>query len=74
MSEAAVSDYNGQPLREGARVEAWYDGVRYTATVKKIRPQHPASGYRDVILVRESDHAEVRSFSDAVVVIGETET
>jgi hypothetical protein len=67
---ATVSDYHGNPLSEGARVEAWLDGARYTATVKEIK--YPAgSGYRDIILIREDDHTEVQSFSDAVVVIGQ---
>jgi hypothetical protein len=72
MSANLVTDYHGQPLHEGFRVEGWYDGVRFTARVKEIRPHDPASpDYRHVILVRDNDLAEVQSFSDAVVVIGE---
>ncbi len=66
-----VSDYHGKPLSEGARVEAWRDGVRYTATVKEINPSAPA-GYHSVTLVREDDRTEVHSVSDAVAVIAST--
>ena len=64
-----VHDYNGRELTEGAHVEGWYDGIPYTATVKEIRPGPGA--YRDVILVRDGDSAEVKSFSDAVMIIEE---
>ena len=66
-----IRDYHGQALTEGAHVEAWRDGVRYTATVKEIRPQAPA-GYREVVLIRDDNHTEMRSFSDAVVVLGDS--
>lgn len=66
---STVTDYNGNALTAGARVEAWRDGVRYTAKVKEIVPHLPASDCRHVILVREADGAEVESFSDAVVVL-----
>ncbi len=69
-----VNDYNGNPLRAGAYVEGWHDGLPYFATVKEIEPPEPGSGYRRVILVRDGDQAEVRSFSDAIAVIGEDET
>jgi hypothetical protein len=68
-----VTDYHGKPLNEGARVEAWLHGVRYTATVKEIRPQAPA-GYREIVLIRDDNGTEARSFSDAVVVIGQGES
>lgn len=66
-----VSDHHGKPLREGVRVEAWRDGVRFTARMKEVRPRDPGSGYHRVILVRDGDQVDVRSFSDAVAVISE---
>lgn len=67
-----VADYNGNPLAEGDRVEAWRDGTRYTATVKKIRPHAPGDGdFRRVTLVRDADGAEVQSFSDAVITLAD---
>lgn len=66
-----VRDYNGNALTEGAHVEAWHDGIPYTATVKEIKPPEPGSGYRHVILIKDEDQEEVRSFSDAVAVIEE---
>jgi hypothetical protein len=67
-TEGSVSDYRGQPLTEGAHVEARLDGKRYTATVKEIKPHYPGDGdFRRVILVREDDHTEAESFSDAVI-------
>ena len=72
---SGARDSAGKPLREGVRVEAWHDGARYTARVKEIQPHDPACGdHRHVSLVRDADHAEVRSFSDAIVVIGEEAT
>jgi hypothetical protein len=69
MSET-VSDYNGNPLAEGAHVEAWRDGVRYLATVKEIRRRLASDGdIRRITLVRDDDCREVQSFSDAVSVI-----
>lgn len=66
----AVRDYNGNPLSEGARVKAWHDGQRYTAEVTEIKPHHPGCGnHRHIVLVRDDDHAEVQSYSDAVVVL-----
>lgn len=71
MSET-VSDYNGNPLAEGARVEAWRDGVRYLAKVKEIRRRFASDGsIRRITLIRDDDRREVQSYSDAVVVIGE---
>ena len=76
MSGAAeVLDYRGNPLSVGARVQAWRDGQRYTATVKEIKPQQASCGdHLHITLAREDDHAEVQSFSDAVVVIKEPGT
>ena len=71
MPQTEVHDYNGKALREGAHVEGWHDGQPYFATVKEIEPPEPGSGYRRVILVRDGDQVEVRSFSDAVAVIAE---
>jgi hypothetical protein len=69
-----VSDCKGEPLIEGDRVEAWRDGKRYTATVKTIAPHRPGDGdFRLVILVREDDHTEVQSFSDAVVTLPDSD-
>lgn len=68
MSEAGVIDDEPALEEPGLR-----GGARYTARVKEIRPQEPGSGYRHVILVRDGDHAEVRSFSDAVTVLREGE-
>ena len=65
-----VTDYNGNPLSAGARVEAWYGGVRYTAVVKEFRPRLISDGaIRRIILVREDNRAEVQSFSDAVIAL-----
>jgi hypothetical protein len=65
-----VSDYKGKPVSVGAHVEAYLDGTRYTATVKEIKQHRPGDGdFRCVILVREDDHTEVESFSDAVVTL-----
>jgi hypothetical protein len=65
-----VRDHNGNPLNEGSHVEAWLDGVRYTARVKTIQPHHPGCGdYRHIALVRDDDHTEVQGFSDSVAVI-----
>jgi hypothetical protein len=74
-TEAGIRDARGNPLSEGAHVEAWRDGQRYTATVKEIESHHLGDGpFRHVVLIRDSDHAEARSFSDAVVVIAAAET
>jgi hypothetical protein len=65
-----VRDSRGNPLTEGARVEAWRDGQHYLATVKEVRPHELGDGdFRRVVLIREGDHAEMGSFSDAVRVI-----
>ena len=71
MSTETVRDYTGKPLAKGARVTAWLDGVRYDAKVKEIKPHHPGCGdHRHIILIRDDDHTEVASTSDAVTVIG----
>lgn len=70
----STTDYRGARLREGARVEAWRDGSRYTATVRTIRPHAAGDGdFRRVVLVRDDDRAEVESFSDAVSVLSAQE-
>lgn len=71
MTDTQTRDYNGQLLREGAHVEGWHDGLPYFATVKEIGPPEPGSGCRRVILVRDGDQVEVRSFPDVVAVITE---
>lgn len=74
MTGGMVRDSRGNPLREGDRVEAWLDTVRYVATVKAARPEQASDGsVRRLILVRDGDGAEIESYSDAVVVIGERE-
>ena len=66
-----VSDLNGKPLDEGARVEAWFCGMRYTATVKEIKPHHPdCEDHHHIILIRDGDHAEIPNTSDGVAVVG----
>ena len=70
MSDELVRDYHGDPLTDGAHVEAWLDGTRYTATVKEIKPHHPGDGdLRRIILALGDDPVEAESYSDAVVVI-----
>lgn len=62
-------DYHGNSLAAGDRVEGWLERVRYTATVKEVKPHHPGCGdHRHVVVIRDDDHTEVRTFSDAVVV------
>lgn len=69
-TETGVRDSRGNRLTEGAHVEAWRDGQRYMATVKEIESHHLGDGdFRHVVLIREGDHAEMGSFSDAVRVI-----
>ena len=69
-TETGVRDHKGNPLAEGARVEAWLDGERYTATVKRIWPHRPGDGdFRRIILALEDDGTEDESYSDAVAVI-----
>ena len=72
MSAELVRDCAGTPLAEGAHVEAWFFGVRYTATVKAIKPHHPdCEDHHHIILIRDGDHAEVPNTSNAVTVIGD---
>jgi hypothetical protein len=70
-----VTDSEGSPLKEGTAVTAWYDDKSFTATVKAIKPREAGDGnFRRVVLIRDDDHAEVESYSDAVlVVVGDDE-
>ena len=66
-----AADYDGKPLSEGDRVDAWHDGVKYSAVVKAIRDHCDGDGdFRRLILVRDDDGTEVQSFSDGVRITG----
>lgn len=65
-----VTDYYGTPLREGDHVEAYLDGIRYTATVSVIRAYEPGNGsFRRVVLIRDDDGTAADSFSDSLRVL-----
>jgi len=63
------ADMNKRPLAVGTRVEAWWDGARYTGTVQLIEPPYPGCAYRHITVIRDSDNAEMETFSDAVAVL-----
>ena len=66
-----ITDMHGRPLDAGAHVEAWRDGDRYTGIVQRIDPACTGSSYHPVVIIRDSDDAEMGSFSDAIGILPE---
>ena len=65
-----TTDCNGASLREGDRVEAWWDGIAYTATVTVIWPHDPGCGdHRHLDLRRDDNGDRAESTSDSVRVV-----
>ena len=60
-------DYHGFPLQPGDRVEAYRDGIPYTAVITGIEPPHPGCDNHQHITLRTPDGTEIRSTTDAVI-------
>jgi hypothetical protein len=67
-----ATDMNRRPLAAGTRVEAWWDGERYTGTIQQVHP-HAAGdeNFSRITVLRDGDGAEMETFSDAVGILPE---
>jgi hypothetical protein len=59
-----ITDFEGRPLAVGARVIAWWDGVRYSGTLQQIDPPDPGCvNHRHATVL--SDDGTVRTTTTA---------
>jgi len=65
MQITSASDINGNVIRVGTKIKAWYDKKEYTAIITGFERYH--ANVVTVIAIRDDDGTETKTFSDAVV-------